>query len=115
MNQKHTPEFIAEMKEKLEAEKKQLESELSQISHKQDGNVEGNYPDYERDEEANAMEAADYEAVSATTEAAEERFKEVSHALETIAQGIYGITSEGEVIPENRLRANPAATTVVKK
>lgn len=115
MNQTHNAEFIAEMKQKLEEEKKQLESELSQISHTQDGNVEGNYPDYERDEEANAMEAADYEAVSATTEATEGRLKEVLHALDTITRGAYGITAEGELIPENRLRANPAATTVVKK
>ena len=103
------------MQAKLLDEKKLLESELSQISHKQDGNVEGNYPDYERDEEANAMEAADYESTTATTEATEGRLKDVDKALDAITEGRYGITSEGELIPENRLRANPAATTIVKR
>lgn len=115
MNQTHSPEFINEMKTKLLKEKEQLDNELSQISHKKEGNFEANYPDYERDEEANAMEAADYEATNATTEAAEGRLKEVIKALETIDQNTYGITAEGELIPENRLRANPAATTIVRK
>jgi RNA polymerase-binding transcription factor DksA len=115
MSTQHSEEFISEMKSRLVEEKKQLESELSQISHKKEGNFEANYPDYERDEEANAMEAADYEAATATTEAAEARLKEVSHALEAIEAGKYGITDNGEFIPENRLRANPAATTIVKK
>ncbi len=115
MNTNHSSEFINEMKSKLLKEKEQLESELSQISHKKEGNFEANYPDYERDEEANAMEAADYEATSATTEAAEGRLKEVVRALEAISQNRYGITAEGELIPENRLRANPAANTIVRK
>lgn len=91
----------------------ELEAELSQISHKEEGKAEANYPDYERDEEANAMEVADFTAATATTEAAEARLKEVVRALEAIGQGNYGKTSEGELIPENRLRANPAATTLV--
>lgn len=111
----HRPEFITEMKTALLQEKKQLESELGQISHKKSGDYEADYPDYERDEESNAMEVADFTAVNATTEATEKRLKDVINALETIENGTYGVTSEGELIPEGRLKANPAATTVIKR
>lgn len=110
----HTPRFIEEMKQALLKEKEQLTSELSQISHKKDGDYEANYPDYERDEEANAMEVADFEASNAATEAAESRLEEVEGALQRIASNAYGLTSGGDLIPEERLRANPAATTVIK-
>lgn len=110
----HQPQFIAAMKQVLVTEKKQLLSELGQISHKKDGDYEANYPDYERDEEANAMEVADFEANNATTEATEKRLQEVDHALANIANNTYGITADGELISEERLRANPAASTIIK-
>lgn len=110
----HQPQFIEEMKQTLLKEKNQLLSELGQISHKKDGDYEANYPDYERDEEANAMEVADFEANNATTEATEKRLQEVERALQKINDNTYGITAEGDLIPEERLRANPAATTIIK-
>ncbi len=110
----HEPKFIEEMKDALLLEKKQLLSELGQISHKKDGNYEATYPDYERDEEANAMEVADFEANNATTEATEKRLQEVDRALQSITNNTYGVTADGEFIPEERLRANPAANTVIK-
>lgn len=109
----HSAEFIAEMTDRLRQEKEQLQARLAEHAHKTDGMYEGNFPDYERDEEANAMESADYVAVSATTEVEEKRLKEVTTALKRIEDGIYGVTLGGETIPEGRLRANPAATTTV--
>ena len=112
----HSLEFIAEMKQKLETELALLTSELNSVAHKSDGgDFTADYPDYGRNEEDNATEVADFVATAATTEATEARLKEVQEALERLAQGNYGITAEGEEIPEDRLRANPAATTIIKR
>lgn len=110
----HTPEFIEEMKTALLTEKNELEKELKELAHKESGEYETNYPDYERDEEANAMEMADFEGLNATTKLAQARLEEVGQALTSIEAGQYGVTQEGELIPEDRLRANPAAKTLVK-
>ena len=111
----HSPEFIAEMKQKLEAERQKLTQELGTVAHKHDGDFSANYPDYGRNEEDNASEVADFVATAATTEAGEARLKEVEQALERIEAGTYGTTSDGELIPEDRLRANPAAPTIIKR
>lgn len=111
----HSPEFIAEMKHKLEGEHQMLTQELKTVAHEQAGDFSATFPDYGRNDEDNATEMADFVATSATTEAAESRLKEVIEALARIEQGTYGATSEGETIPEERLRANPAATTIIKR
>jgi len=109
----HTEEFIEEMKERLTQEKAILEQQLAKESHQEGGDTRANYPDYERDDETNAMESADFVAKYESVEKNEERLESVSEALKRIAQGTYGITKDGKLIPENRLRANPAATTLV--
>lgn len=113
MNNSHSPAFIAEMKEKLEAEAQRLEQELAALTHTRHGEAQADFPDYGRSEEDNAAEVADYQALAGTTVAIEERLKSVREALERVAAGTYGLTAQGEKIPENRLRANPAATTLV--
>lgn len=110
----HSPEFIEEMKAALEGEKAQIEKELKHIAHKEHGDYTANSPEYERDEEVNANESADLAAREATTEAIEARLKDVDAALGRITAGTYGRTSEGKNIPEERLRANPAATTLIE-
>jgi DnaK suppressor protein len=113
----HNPEFIEEMKRRLEAERVELREELESLGQKGsgDGLYEADFPEYGRNDEENASEIADYVATTSTTEALELRLKEVEAALERIAEGVYGVTVEGEIIPEDRLQANPAATTLVKK
>lgn len=101
----HTPGFIAEMKAKLAAEREQLARELSATRE---------FPDYGRHEEENATEVADYQAAAATEDMLRRRLEEVEAALGRIEQGTYGISLDGKLIPEERLRANPAATTTVK-
>ena len=113
-NPSHTTEFIEEMKQKLEDERKQVQEELNRGAHKEHNDYVGNFPDYGRSDEENVSEIADYTTISATTEAVEGRLEEINSALKRIDAGKYGITDEGEVIPEDRLRANPAATTLVK-
>lgn len=101
----HSPEFIDEMKTRLLAEGEQLDRELATMAEK---------PEYGRGDEDNASEVADAGNLTATQEAARERLAAVNEALARIEAGTYGVTEEGELIPEARLRANPAATTLVK-
>ncbi len=100
----HTQAFIEEMKGRLLEEKKALSGELDEST---------NFPDYGRSEEENATEVADYQALAATSSAASERLVEIDAALERIGKQTYGVTEDGIIIPEDRLRANPAATTVI--
>lgn len=110
----HSAAFIEQMRQKLQQEKTELNQRLGHIAHKsEEAGFEADFPDYGRNEEENANEVADAVALSATTEAMESRLKEVEEALERIEKGAYGIASSGELIPEGRLRANPAATTTV--
>lgn len=111
----HSPEFINEMKVKLLEEKTSLEGELAGVSKRRGGDYKSNFPDYGRGDEDNVTEFADYEASNATTEALEERLTGVIAALGRIDEGTYGVTEDGETISENRLRANPSATTVIKQ
>lgn len=113
MTEAHTPQFIGEMKQLLEREKQLLEQELAQLSHKHHGDNQADYPDYGRHPEENATEMADFEALAATTEAAEARLDTVKAALQHITDGTYGRTADGQLIPEERLRANPAASTLI--
>lgn len=115
MNDNHKPEFIAEMKERLIQEKQQLLKELGLLTHKEGDEYKVDFPEYGRHDEDNATEVADFGAKLATSTVAEERLAEVDAALERIEKGSYGVTSDGEVIPEARLNANPAATTIVKR
>lgn len=105
LNKHHSPEFIQEMNLQLKAEKDRLEQELRTIGSK--------FPEYGRNEEDNATEIADYQATSATESTLEERLRNVTDALNRIKIGTYGITENGQIIPEQRLRANPAATTII--
>jgi DnaK suppressor protein len=113
-NTTHPPAFITEMKQRLVAEKEQIQAELATVAKKHDGDFQAQRPDYGRSEEDNATEVADYLAFSSTTEALEERLEQVEAALQRIEDGTYGMTRDGELIPEQRLRANPAATTLVQ-
>jgi RNA polymerase-binding transcription factor DksA len=110
----HKKEFLAEMSDKLLTEKKDLTKKLNSIAHKEGQDYQPRYPEYGRNDEDNATEIADFQATASTEVALEERLKEINSALERLKAGTYGLTEDGELIPEDRLRANPAATTVIK-
>lgn len=110
----HTHDFIEEMRQRLEEERMAVLAELSEESRVVDGSYQANFPDYGRSEEENASEMEEYQTLVATTATSKQRLQEIDEALERIHSNTYGITEEGESIPEDRLRANPAATTVVK-
>lgn len=100
----HTQAFIEEMKQRLLEERKTLSGEAEESA---------NFPDYGRSEEENATEVADYQALAAANTAVTQRLEEIEAALQRIEKQTYGVTEDGTTIPEDRLRANPAATTVI--
>lgn len=106
----HTAKFIAEMKQRLEAERDELKNRLT-ANRSTINPHSATYPDYGRSDEENATETADFVAQQATTDAEGNRLGEVEAALQRITDGTYGVDQSGQPIPEARLRANPAATT----
>lgn len=110
----HLSSFVTEMQQQLVTEEKRLGNELHELAQVKDGNLVAQFPEYGEHDEENAMEIAEYQARSGTVEAIETRLKEVQAALARIEHGTYGVTSDGQLIPEARLRANPAATTLVE-
>jgi len=110
----HSPEFINEMQKRLQKEYEQLQRDLEAMATKSGGDYQANFPDYGRNEEDNATEIGDYAAAAATETTLETRLRNIEASLERIKTGTYGITDDGELIPEERLRANPAATTIIK-
>lgn len=101
----------------LEAEKLKLESELQSIGRRNPSNPNdweavqsdtGQEPD--RSDAADLIEG--YEANTAILKELETRYNEVVSALARIADGSYGVCSvSNEPIEEDRLLADPAATT----
>lgn len=109
----HTQDFIKEMKGRLEEERSKILGEFQEDSHMADGEVQANFPDYGRSEEDNVAEMEDYQSLAAITASEKQRLLEIDDALHRIEAGSYGVTDDGQEIPEDRLRANPAATTLV--
>ena len=111
----HSEAFIAQMKEQLEKEQAELSGELGEISESSKaGESHPKHIEYGRDEESNAMEVGDQETNEAVMNATSARLGEIELALQRIEAGTYGMDENGEMIPEARLRANPAASTNVK-
>ena len=113
--QSHPEEFIAKMRGRLEAEEKQLRHELQLTARQEKGDFKAKYPEYGRHEDENADEIADYTARAGTVEATETRLENVTAALAHVDEGTYGLTVNGDLIPQERLSANPAATTLIPK
>lgn len=107
-------------KEKLEAERLQIEGELKsagRLVNEETGDWEGAAPEMDTmPPQAEWTEAADkieeFETNRDITEKLEIRWKEIKHALEKIDRGTYGTCEvSGEEIEKDRLEANPAART----
>lgn len=105
-------------KERLLAEKKQLEEEMSGVG-RQNPDVPGDWEptpanDGQLDIEDNVKADNHEESMerSAILTELEVRHKNVSDALKKIEEGTYGVCeTSGEQIEEDRLEANPAART----
>ncbi len=109
---------IKHFKEKLEKEKELLISELKTVanvnpSNPDDWEAKGSTEDSDHaDRNVVADEIGNFENNIAILRNLEVRFGEVKNALAKIEAGKYGICEvSGELIEEDRLEANPAATT----
>jgi DnaK suppressor protein len=105
-------------KEKLEAEKKRLESELPSIAQRKEGTQSweavGTITDESIDADPNevADKLEEFETNQAIVDSLKIELRDVNDALEKIEKGNYGLCEEGgEEIEQDRLDANPAART----
>lgn len=110
----------AELKQKLEAEKKRLEKNLASAGERDPHakeNWDAAFPNMGEDHNASssmleesADEVEEYDRRLETEEVQEERYQDVLRALAKFETGTYGLCEIcGQEIPEERLRANPAA------
>lgn len=111
--------MLQQLKNALETERERLVVELKSVASLgvQSGKWQTSYPQFEavetgshaaQDEEADEVE--EYEMRLATEQSLENRLLEVTHALERIAAGTYGVCMAcKKPIPPQRLQANPAA------
>lgn len=111
-------EDTTKFKTKLEEEKTRLENELATVGRRNPNNPadweatqgETNMDTADRDEIADGIEQ--YEEHSAILKELEARYNNVLGALKRIDDGTYGVCAiGGEQIEQDRLEANPAATT----
>lgn len=112
---------LNELKNKLEEERVALEAELADIGKPDNQNPDDWHGDAGNVETgtADAQLLADKFEESLTNEGItstlEERLAHVQDALVRIANGTYGVCSEGgEEISVERLKVNPAAATCIK-
>lgn len=111
--------LIDELKEKLEAEKKNIQKELESFAS-EDPNLKHNwdarYPNREDgDKDDEADEVQEYDNMLALEHSLELKLKDVKNALEKIENGTYGICEKcGKKINEERLLACPEAKTCLK-
>lgn len=108
-------------KQKLEDELGVVESELASVGRKNPDNpadweaTPRDNDNWRPDEQETADKIEGYEENTAVLKQLEIRYNEIKAALGRIAAGTYGICEVGgEAIEENRLEANPAATTCKK-
>ncbi len=108
-------ERVQHFKEKLLTEKSLLEAELSSLG-KQDAHGDWSAtPSAHTDvgdegDEAGLIE--DFDSKIARLGSLEQRYQQITSALERIDAGTYGrCLKSGELIEEDRLEANPAAET----
>lgn len=108
-----TAKELEALKHALEQEKSDLEAELRQYGRRVGGDWQGTAQGFET-EEPDDIDSADKMEELATNvplvETLEARLRDVSSALDRMADGTYGIDEvTGEPIDPKRLHANPSA------
>ena len=114
MKRKFEKKFIEEQKEKLEREKKRLESQLSSFakeSKNRKGDWDAKIPRFNGgnlEEEADQVE--EYGTLLALEKSLENSLKDINSALEKIKKGKYGICEKcKKPISQARLKVYPQA------
>ncbi len=109
---------IEEQKAKLIEEQKALENDLHTLGHQTEDGSWMVTPDEGDGTTADSIDNADitedFEEKIARLNVLETQYEQVKKALSAIAAGTYGICEiSGEKISEERLMANPSATTSI--
>ena len=110
---------IAEFKVKLEEERTLVEKELRSVGIQDPDNPANWIADVKDDTRNDFLDLREKTAAEsnnqAIVDALEIRLLNINKALKKIEKGTYGICEvSGEVIPKDRLQANPAAITTVE-
>lgn len=108
---------LERLKEKLLADKARLEAELGRFAKPTEtpGNYETQFETIGTDPDENASEVEEYADNLSLEGTLESDLKDVNDALAKMEAGTYGVCEKtGEMIPLERLEANPAARTVVE-
>jgi RNA polymerase-binding transcription factor DksA len=119
MNPEISHEEITQIKALLESEQKKLNEELGGIAHKGVGDTWEPVPPPQDTITADPNDVADrledFDERLSTEHELAARLTQVTKALARIEEGNYGLCEvSGKPIPLERLRANPAATTLVE-
>ncbi len=111
---------LKHFREKLEAEKKLLETELDTVGRRNPNNPSDWEPKYTNTntDSADMLEVAEelgnYQNNISILNSLESKYNEVLKAIEKIHKNKYGVCEiSGEVIEEDRLEANPSAKTCI--
>ncbi|MFH1559643.1 MAG: TraR/DksA C4-type zinc finger protein [Patescibacteria group bacterium] len=111
-------EKAEQLKEKLLKKKKELEAQLLKLADK-DKSIKGNYkarfPDWGREEEANAEEFEEYDRTVPIEQGFELEMEKINKALEKIGNGKgYGVCEKcGKDIKLERLEIRPQASKCI--
>ncbi len=116
-----TKNFLQEQKEKLEKEKKRLETELKSFA-KKDPHIEGNwetkFPDFgiqTADPSEEIKQIEEYEATLPVEYVLETKLEKINKALERIKKGTYSTCQNCKKgIKIKRLKAYPEASLCIK-
>ncbi len=114
-----TPEFIAQMKTRLEDEKARLERDLADIGHKdpkRPNHYDTAYPESgSNSDDDNAMEIAEFTDDMSLEAKLENELRDTNKALEAIEKGKYGVCKYcGKEIDQKRLEARPTSSSCIQ-
>jgi len=99
------PDFLEKTKERLLADKKRLEGELSRTNYEDVGDEEGE----------NAYEVAQYSDKLSLEDALKKSLRDAEAALVAIEKGAYGVCKYcKDEIDEQRLEARPTSSACIK-
>lgn len=117
MDQELDKKTISDIETGLEAQKKQILSDLQGISHKDNHESDdrgASFPEYGDKPDENAQEISDYSTNVVTEKVLEKTLDDVNKALKRIENGTYGICKYcGNPIAKKRLLARPTANSCV--
>jgi RNA polymerase-binding transcription factor DksA len=110
-------EFLAQIKELLNAEKIRIQKELGKFTTKNPnvpGDYEASYPEYGDESDENAREIADYTVNKPLEMTLEKLLRDVDKSLARLDEGTYGTCKYCDSpIEEKRLLARPTSGSCV--